>query len=414
MDLTSGPAPQLGNIWKANSNVVPPDLVALLGSTAAGRAAAFKALHPASETVSAQQWPDHNTENTVVFQNTDVFDIPPPSDVKTSWSVIIVLTAFPDARAWIVRFTDTPKTPNEPQGDSTSQGTWDTNFTAIYSKPWFYKADAGVYPGDDYTGIRVTAASGTFDLNASALNDAGTVFAGQFRADVDNRAQKPPSKEEIMEMVMAKLKELELVKDPPNDAEDQVDAGPPVSETGEAIVYQDLPDTPTGIMQGDPKAYMAKAKEGVYIPLRHSQPNLPFRDCSIALKATPRNPNTDSGIYWPAVTLANEFNWGIVYFSGISKDASVTGKLITCLEGMPRATSNLAKLVQPAPRLDQRAIDQVQEAMCKLPHAFPSSYNALGTIIHSILSALNKGTSWLLGANKSLGGAPQKFLDSLF
>lgn len=396
-------------MWRSRGGVIPR---LPIGSTMQGAAAALKALHPAAD-VGPQRWPDHATQNSVVIQNTDVYLVPPPinRDGEETWNLNLYLVPFTDNTCLTTRYWTNPVSVNKPDNPSLEDFS-KSDCVTLYSSPW---NKTNSYPQDDYMSARVTARSLTVDLVASGLYDQGVLYAGQMTLDV-----KPlPARSTTVTEVLAKLKELGIVKS--TAAADELDSET-VDETANLEVFQAMPDTPQQLMQADPKAYMSIAKNGVYIPLRHQSQTLPYEECSQEYQLVCGNPTDPTGRWGHHVMHGNAWQLGVVMLRGIDYRASVSMKIITCLELAPKADSSLARLVQAAPTLDQDCLDKVQEVMCRMPHAFPSKANALGTIVAHIAEALGDSGipivsqigKGVVGVNRALGGAPVKFLDSIF
>jgi len=382
-----------------------------LGTTVNGRRAALKALHPAME-IGAHQWPDRNTADTVVLENLDVIDIPPPPAVEGAtmekWHINIYLMPFPDNVALIARWWDGQDAPDinnvkYNQVRITGQtDLWSTTYTMIYSPPFDV---LGEYPGDYFQQVRLVARSATIDLVASGLYDQGTVYGGQFGADIKPLPERAASIEnrvlEKMAKVITKAQRLEeseqkyslpeLIRAMKNmDADlglevDEADSAFPIDKTGFYTVYQELPNSFAELAQVDKKYYQNDAKFGVYMPLKHSATNdLDLEEAVQQYQLVPIYPGDQPARWGHHVMYGNSWQVGVVMFRNLLKEASLNAKLISDLEATPKATSIMAKLSRPAPALDQMAIDQTQEVMTRLPSAFPSEANTLGTILDQI------------------------------
>lgn len=408
----SGVAPRGYDLKRAIANRVVPGNVRL-GTTANGVRAAIKALDPAAE-IGAAQWPDRNTADTCTMQNLDVVDIPPPTGITAgqAWDCNIFLTPFPDCPALIVRWVSGTSPPSVNKLNSADvkvtgqDDMWSTTHQMIYSPPW---AALGNYPADYFQQIRLTARSATVELVAAGLYDQGTVYGGQFGADI-KAVPLPASaiKDAIMADVRVYLQKNYQNKsggESPMDT-DEVDKYTP-DETGFYTVYQAFPETFQELAQLDKKYYQCDAKEGIYMPLKHSAATtMTLEECSQQYHLCPLKPTASPNERWGHhVMYGQSWQVGVIMFRNLLSQAQLNLKLVSCVEATPIATSITAKFSEEAPKLDQEAIDNTQEVMCRLSSAHPASANVLGTLIDKIGSVLSGGGG-ILGTIGKLTQSP--------
>lgn len=202
------------------------------------------------------------------------------------------------------------------------------------------------------------------------------------------------------------------------------DKVPPESnQTGLRTVFQDWPHDPATIQQIDAKGYMAKACEGVYLPLRHASDILEFGPCVSECYLSANRPFTDDELTSKMNVLWTKgWTMGAIAFDGLDVKSTLAIKVITALEFTPKPDSMMAKLAEEAPPMDKLAQVQCRAAMAQLPSAFPASANALGTIMDWVTSALSSAgvpiaSQLAMGykaANSAVGGKMSAFLDSIF
>lgn len=79
---------------------------------------------------------------------------------------------------------------------------------------------------------------------------------------------------------------------------------------------------------------------------------------------------------------------GIMLFTGLSPNASLTVKTVNVQELVPSQGAVSAEYLRSAPERDRVALDLYFETRARLPQAFPASYNSLGTILAAVKAAL--------------------------
>ncbi|UHM27691.1 MAG: hypothetical protein FDSTV1_gp4 [Fushun diaea subdola tombus-like virus 1] len=456
----TGPVPEIGTIWSNTSSGRATRGVPAFGLTHEGNLAGLKALHPAHE-IGPQRWPDKAATNTVVLQNTDVFNIVPHDDEKSgTWRCQIWLTPFIDAPVIVCtsKDQDGPKNPVDDANDkNTGVGpTTSKKYRVVYSTQWDYHG-TDKHPSRDYQSVRLTARSVTVDLIANATSNQGIVYAGQFvgqctlmpasggagvkrnRRKVDELASMfgelleltydetglTPLNPDVKRLIdrLKRLRVQDPQPDPPVAPDDDGDAPVEDAQNGYRWVFTDWPVTAAELVQEDPRSYKAKAEEGCYLPLRHCQDTLPYQTTDKECWLSARVPHSGENSQTTECNVLSTDGWtyGYIIFEGLSPNAVLSFKVISALEAQPNPESTVAKFTKTAPRLDKLAIDTVREAMGSMPSAYRAADNELGTILNWVSKALAQSgipvistiARGVQGVNNALGGAPQRWLDQL-
>lgn len=160
--------------------------------------------------------------------------------------------------------------------------------------------------------------------------------------------------------------------------------------TPDRLVLTDIPQTPDDAMRLDPKAAQLRAADGCFTPLRHSASTLEWIPTQRQFTLQTRKANVDNTKNSFAANALNSkgWQWGFSHFSGLSSDAKLSIKTISCWEATADHVSIMSRVQQETPKLDQKAIDTCKEVMRNLAHSYPASYNSLGTILQEIASAV--------------------------
>lgn len=251
---------------------------------------------------------------------------------------------------------------------------------------------------------RTQYASLTAYLTASSLNDQGTIFAGQFPSPV--QLTGPDSNPTIV-----------------NPA------------TNNLALYNryatSVPFDENSMMLLDPKAYTAPARDGCYQPLRLTGPTQPYVTGSVSLGATfadrqsgaflvvsdynnrinlPTLPgllynycggsgatNYSTVIAFGANNAVNQLNTaydnthhGVMLFRGLSPAASVTLKLYTGHEIVPRFDSSSRQFTKPPVRSSPAALAAYYAICHEMGTSFPASYNSLGTLLSTVAGVVSR------------------------
>jgi hypothetical protein len=416
-----GPPTQVSDTWSDRNLVGSADGMTRmsLAATLPGKLAAAKALHPAAD-VGPQRWPDQAANETCVLQNTDVFTLNRNgADPTKPWNLTIWLTSFLDVP--IVCTTNVDLFNNINDGisvDNCSIGqVAGKTYSFFYSSQW---GNVDRHPGVDFQQARITARSATCDLIANATSNQGIVYASQYTPD---QALMPDMGAEAVTAIVDKIvgkKMLEFfakyLKDNGSDSETEEEVpdltdkfssmsfGPVVpdphystgtfkspagNETNYRYVFQNWPWNPQLAMQVSPSSYMAKADEGVYMPLKHCSDSLKYYACSLECYLAATVPNVETQ-RTSNINILPTGDWcqGVIVFSGLDPNAIVSLKVISALELAPRSDSQLAKFTEEAPPLDKMALEHTRAAMGNMPDAFPAKDNVLGGIAKWVMSAL--------------------------
>lgn len=452
--LAVGPAMAIGNTWQNSKSMRINKVNAegldnmSLGSTAVGRLAAAKALHPAAN-IGPQRWPDKSANESIVLQNTDVWILTSNSDDQTqAWNCNLWLTNFVDCPLIVSANPSTSAWPN-PQEDMKSSTVErgqvkGRKYGFFYSQPWGdgWNADQRNHPNKEFQEARITARSITIDLVSNATTNQGVVYASQYGPNVAQMAYNQkvtvfsPEQIGILADMFEKFK-VSLEYDDASDAPDLVDVfdkgslnklvplyDPPANNvTGFRTVFQDWPYNPSQIMQVSPLSYMAKADAGVYLPLKHAADELPYQQTALEAYLSAVTPHNEDGLTTQMdVLLSQGWNMGSIIFAGLHPQAQLAVKVITTLELTARSDSLATKFTEEAPPLDKVAIDHARAAMGKLPDAFPACDNVLGGIVNWIADALEssgvpilaQAASFTKRLDRMAGGAGTRFLDGIF
>lgn len=406
----------------------------VLGLTFGGRNASIKALHPAAD-IGPQRWPDKAANNTLVLQNTDVFLLDSRGYTE-GWSTQFWLTPFVDCPLIVARrpvgelvHPKDMKTENCITGLSSDKSKM---FEFLRSTQWTNDK----HPSDQYQTARITARSVTIDLVANSTSNEGVVYAGQFTPNIELMPERGGITEKevralFRKMVLEHQSKHQVVAlnddeslescEASDDEDDPTPAAPDAWKTGYRCVFQDFPQTGQEIIQMDPRSYMARACEGVYMPLRHASDSLEYAETSVESYLSAEFPRqADTNTTGQNVLISKGWTMGAGIFQALNTDASLSVKVISSLELTARPDSEMSKMTEEAPPEDKLAITQTRAAMGKLPSAFPASDNALGTVMNWVADALSsvpivggiaRGAKSL---DKALGGAGTRFLDSIF
>jgi len=274
-------------------------------------------------------------------------------------------------------------------------------------------------PAYNVASMRSQYRSHTIELNAAAVSDQGEVYAGQFPCDI--RSSRWQNWD--VQTVSSGLYYLAGVVD-----------------------YVPLPLSEAELTLSCRNAYVGRAKDGVYMPIRLSGPVQPFAPtpCETQLgtwNATPMSSSTmvtaaqGATVQWPHVLFAcsndtagetalqplntsqsdtwvnsgygngewcgdtglDRCNVGVVIFRGLSGTsgpfpASLLIKSLIGLEAIPRPTSVDRVFSKTAAMFNPRALEAYYLLANELAPAFPASANALGGLLPILSSAAS--TLW--------------------
>jgi hypothetical protein len=265
-------------------------------------------------------------------------------------------------------------------------------------------------------------AGATIDLDASALNNQGSIVA----------AQMPLASQRYN---MSYVNGIVTLVQPHVD-----DYGYRVNFPGQSISQM-------------PGAYMGLAQDGIYMPIKldpeapwvttanmpmiapasdtaapdytyttlrqHGLPTVsafagsafPFYGPDgLAAPIEPAySPAPSAGMLGDVTIPFQQTNTGLICFYNMSLGARLTVKLKWGIEGRVFPTSVLAPAMQPSAMVDQQALEAYSDLAATLPWAFPSSYNSWDEIVGVLKQAWNTlkpaATAALIGSGHPFGVA---------
>lgn len=399
-----------------------------MGLSLAGEEYAVRAISPCDERFEeGRQIPDMATAESAVITGRIITAITGPSGTGQLWNLLAVTIPVPEI-AFIYKTwqpTDTSDISNLPwivvKHRTVVPGAVQIPGVSVGGTQFAYQPTGG--KGTLLTEaeqFRQSAKGLTFNLNASALNNQGMVLAAQY-------GEK-----------LAYVSDYEYVWDnaivPPSGF--VVGNLSPIAplNVGPVYVLDEVPSTTDQIFQKDPHAVRQNAKLGAYVPLKFNDPVSQFSPVNIsALKAvspttaaptdpidslvpvviqTPAFASTLQSKQWlkhpdfastadfvPVVATAGPTNMqcSIVYFEGLSLSASIDVKTVAALEVVATGDSSWAGFMRDSPEEDEMVQKQVHAIQRRLPSAFPSSYNFLGTLLTKVAPMLGSFAVSLLG-----------------
>jgi hypothetical protein len=219
----------------------------------------------------------------------------------------------------------------------------------------------------------------------------------------------------------------------------QTDPQLTIASTHNCVIFDDVPLSTDEMVDKVPTTGIWPARQGCYMPMRFTDDVHLFRtDASTSeylytpdggqVVAKPsgcpvmiRNradtgeladteirdfvwTSQESDAYAYSVTNVVNQQVGVVFFTGISGQASVYLKMRKGIQLQPSSGSQLTGVIHSAGPKDQLAIDAVSAAQEKLQLSYPAKYNSLGAILPLIWSAVRAVAPmvapWLVGAAK--------------
>lgn len=376
--------------------------LASYGLSAAGVAWVVKALHPTCP-LTIDGLPDSTYMKSARAESRAQETLTAPPGTTTTWDLLIMKAGGDVCSVlWCAVPSGEPFAPGSANAvigalitgttvldtvASVVENTSASNLGSIY----------GVQNTQLFTHWRTSYSSLTVYMTASALNDGGTIYAGQW---------PPPS--------------------------------PGTRYASDVFVYDNVADvavrtlTPTDPSDEDeltltnPRTYMAPARDGVYVPYRFPGPTIPFREVSLAAFvgvggqpfpcAVVNTSNTASAIRGALAQQFNAFgnngvgtlaryntvlddcNNGWVIVRGLSPQATMTLKFVQGFEAVPSdvtsssvTTSPIAQFAKASPPFDPRCFEAYYRITSEMADCYPASWNALGTLA----SALGSAASYL-------------------
>lgn len=361
-----------------------------LGDTAAGSAWAMMALHPSGGPLELRGIPDADAFPCVCMDYESVVSVPPLSNSTTAWKCIINLLAHP-VQPVSYRLVSAG-------GQFAYGGVVNPTLplVSVYS-------DLTVGFSAICNSYRMLYCGITVDLDASSLNDSGSVVAGQFPLEVQRFNYGVP-------------------------------------KTGACVATAHIMNTnyatnfPDQAISQLPGAYMGLAKDGIYMPLK-IDPEAPWVSTNSADLVNTSNPTVAStttlaslrsvtlspvatgpgtafpfygspayGVAQPllpcytiadfttvgdVVTPLQQTNMGHIVFYNLNAAASLTLKVRWGLEMRVEPTSLLAPALKPSARHDAKALSAYSDVAGSLPWAYPSCYNSEGKVLGVIKQVWN-------------------------
>lgn len=361
-----------------------------LGDTEAGENWCLMALHPSQGPLELRGIPDADAFPSVCMDYESVVSIPPPVGATGVWKVVLDVFSHP---VQPVSFY------SEYNGTSALVGGV-VNPTLPLTTSY---TDATVQFAKLCNSYRMLYTGVTIDLDASALNDAGSVIAGQLPLESQTFNYSLPA----------------LV---PGDA-----------SFGFAHILNTNYSTnfPGQTISQLPGAYMGLAKDGIYMPLKIS-PTAPWVTTTNANFVTFANPTTavqpsiaslrhtqlpvvsqapfpfygstyyntpfpfksafaapDQSLDGDVAVPFQQQVMGHIVFYNLNVAASLTLKVRWGVEMRIEPNSILAPALKPSARHDVLALSAYSDIAGALPWAYPSSYNADNKLLAFIKKAWN-------------------------
>jgi hypothetical protein len=354
-----------------------------MGTTLAGRNWAARAAHPCSSSMGgAYPIPDATDTDSVSVELRSTITIGAPAGTTNTWGGRLVFPPMSDLPAIVQTNHD---------GGALSQAVplFDITTTEAAYRPGVFKLGSGSQepsyestPGlySVATQIRRGHAGCTVFLNANSLTDQGLITAGQY-GNKPSQANAKPILVGYLGLNQSEVTYLNL---------------------------RDIPRTTEQLVRQCPEAYIAEAREGVYMPFHFNDPTHLWTDGATSEWTSPgdlnkRNTgqvvtlsdvgqevaqNLSSYVTVPG-TLTNEVVTsfgvvnsltGVVLFEGLDPKATLFIKMQHGIELVAESDSPLAQAQKASPPDDEVARKAVHAVQRELPHAFPHRYNSLGLL----------------------------------
>jgi hypothetical protein len=395
------------------------DKLAVGGLSAGARDWVVKALDPAC-TLKSHGIPDASACSVMRPEYTVQQTIPAPAVATATWDCIMFL---PPGNVQTLMWAAGPagtdfSSPTAPAGgvygyialesyvDYPGNTQWtylDTTAAPPYP-PWSETNLGSRGPTSVPLTFRHQYKSVTVDLIAAAVNNQGDVYASQYPTD------------------------FRLSKRPQIIGTGGLHPNPLMALKNEIA----LPMNEYDLTLSSRNPYVAKAVEGVYMPLRLMGPNQPFADVSYGggagstISGSVLLPIYDRSVqhtqtFWPvqndtggqvgqpwinsmyqSATVTCDTGYdntatGVIIWRGLSAGgggggfgASLMVKVIVGLEVCPRPTTADRIYAQPAAPYEPRALEAYYGIMGQLQPAYPARFNALGAILPVISTALSQ------------------------
>ena len=245
-------------------------------------------------------------------------------------------------------------------------------------------------PTDRHDAFRTAYASLTTYMTASALNDGGTVYAGQFAS--------------IPEKSVVMLRNAVIA--------------PNMWVIG--AQFDDVPTDENALSRANPRYYTAQARDGVYMPFRLVGPVQEYgvmESRTIMARAGASSgtnfaadltgetiavrpviePLLKFQFSRPGITDPNSYSTstdasavGIVFFKGMSPQATLTLRYVLGAEYTLARDSDQLQFEKIPPRYDPRALEAYYRIVHEIPDAYPASWNSLGLLGGAIASLASR------------------------
>lgn len=336
-----------------------------LATTAGGKAFALKALHPSEHTIKSARVPGGNSMSVALC--CDMVQTVPLTDDNLAVFINLIPSILTPCS---INYNDS--------GGSSHAWTFVNNAFGgqVFANMTTTDLQSVIAAlGSRIENYRVTSQSATVELIAPSLTDQGTITAAQFR-------------------LAPRTTELSFF-----------------SQGGNAITFQpdciEYPEPPVSseLVLGT-SAYTAKAREGVYMPLKLTKFKWQhFADRAIYVNAP--NPivlpygtshSLTTPLFFPyaelrgSTTVYNDCavpkfcgnNFGRIVVAGCSKNTSLRVRVRQVVEITARPSTTYAPLLEVALPPDETSMKMYYEVSSRMADAYPASYNDLGTLWEKI------------------------------
>lgn len=245
---------------------------------------------------------------------------------------------------------------------------------------------------------RITHKGITVHVDSPSLADQGMIYAAQWSHDVTRDSNMDVLKTEVRGTTPESVIDAITSVTYNEFWSMSLPATAPIAQITQAEKCRQLVLKPQDVQQKVPKTYVNRAKNGCYMPMQFSQPVHLYRDTDARHKIRFRDLNHNyiwlnvmnagkaggKGPDQPTLSCTDNSNMGVVMIRSISSAASISIKIKTGYQMVPKANEFAACFVAAPPTYDQKAINEVAELQQSMPLAYPASYNDLGEILKVI------------------------------
>lgn len=358
-----------------------------LAATPGGRVFAMKALHPSDHEIKSARVPGGNTMS-VSLCNDQVTTIP-LANANASVGINLIPSIMIPCT---MEITDGAETSYRQFFNAAFGGSVVTNATSTNVDNFMTRLAPNV---ERY---RITSQSVTVELIAPTLSDQGTITAAQYNM--------PPR------TVNASY----------------FDPAAKVFYTTPDVYLYERPVTISQLVLGT-QAYTAKAREGVYLPLKLKQFKwMDLNDSAYQISqnhefgaASTANFSLSDSTGWPfyvnnsAVTAISGYraypkmcgsNFGFISMEGMAANVALRIRVRQTIELTCRPSSTYAPLLEVALPPDETAIKMYFEISARMADAYPASYNDLSKLRSIIAGLAKKVGPYVEPALNFLAGVP--------